>query len=148
MKIRTNLKFLNEKILISKTFFITSFSACAVSLFLSSVAQSAEMMGPPDSHIGFSGVQYHIPRGTRPTWYKYQATRNKMRGDGKNLAQDVQNSLNAQGAESLRRNYTVSDGYTGDCAISIGNVSKSPLAGRSDNVVIIDGDVINAGDCN
>ena len=105
---------------------------------------------PDDRHIGFSGIEYHVPRDTRMVIYQYKAKKNKRISETGQLESGTRQILNAseEGRVNQRQFNAVDGDLVTDCGISIGNTSKPDIFAPKEQVVIIEGDVVNLGDCN
>jgi len=101
---------------------------------------------PDDKHIGFSGIEYHVPRNTRMVLYKYKANKNKTIGEAGQLDNDTRQIR--EFTENNRTTRGVDSDLVSDCGIAIGNTSKPDLFAPKEQVVIIEGDVVNLGECN
>ena len=108
---------------------------------------------PDDRHIGFSGIEYHVPRDTRMTLYQYKARKNQNLSEAGELESRSQPVLdqrfNQQQTETVNGKtfHTVDNHLVTDCGISIGNTAKPDLFAPKEQVVIIEGDVVNLGEC-
>lgn len=92
--------------------------------------------------VGFSGLNYFVPVGARNALYKAHASQARA------ISADAQKKsflASAQNGDGLAA--------VGDCSISIGNQqanqrdSLGRFIGSKDNIVIVDGDVVNVGKC-
>ncbi len=85
---------------------------------------------------GYSGLNHFVPVGTRNALYKSHAIRSRVVSELGDL-------------EDMGRWRGI--GVLGECGISIGNTISDNNApgnmGDKENIVIIDGDVVNVGKC-
>lgn len=114
----------------------------SIALGLFSLNVIGEALLNPNGHAGFSGIEYHMPNSTRLTWYKYKAKKNKLLSEGGQLDDDLSSQFSR-----TDRTVNIGDDIYSECAVNIGNIDADSLFGRTENVVIIDGDVVNAGEC-
>lgn len=95
-------------------------------------------------HSGFSGLPYFVPRQSRLTLYKYRALANKHEGE----ANDLESAQYY--TDQFSEGVIIPGSAVNDCSINIGNIFTDGTTGNfgdKENVVIIDGDVVNAGRC-
>lgn len=96
------------------------------------------------SHSGFSGLPYFVPRSSRLTLYKYRAMTSKEEGQ----MHDKEGLQHF--SDPFSDGVIVPGSAVSDCSINIGNIFSDGTTGNfgdKENVVIIDGDVVNAGNC-
>jgi len=101
---------------------------------------------------GFSGLPSAIPRegGTRNSYFKAKAYLNRQKSqglrDGPEFRRDISNR--ALGFNPSQA-YNDVGGLANDCSINIGNIiaNNKNNPGQQETMVIIEGDVINAGNC-
>lgn len=120
-------------------------SICAVlSLFLMNTA-FADVQMPDNDNIGFSGIEYHVPRNARMVLYKYKARKNATLSEAGAIEADTRDVLEM--SDSLRTVTGVDQDVVADCSIAIGNNNSTDIFSRKEQVVIIEGDVVNLGNC-
>jgi len=119
-----------------------AFSVCMV---LSGQLSAGKINIPNDRHLGFSGIEYHVPRNTRMVLYKYKAQKNRSLAEGTAVEADTRGILEM--SDSLRRVQAIDSDVVADCSISIGNNTKPDIFAPKEQVVIIEGDVVNLGNC-
>ncbi len=91
-----------------------------------------------EENQGFSGVSSYIPIQSRTTFYKFKALKNRTVGELYDTKEEGNQYLDRVGNNQF---------ISTDCSINIGNIVTSNEYSDKENVVIIDGDVINAGRC-
>ncbi len=86
---------------------------------------------------GYSGLNHFVPVGTRNALYKSHAIRSRVVSELGDLGEDMDRWRGI--------------GVLGECGINIGNTISDNNApgnmGDKENIVIIDGDVVNVGEC-
>jgi len=117
------------------------------SIFGVTLASSAfaDIQMPNDRHLGFSGIEYHVPRNTRMVLYKYKSQKNRSRSEAGQLESDTRGITEM--SDSLRRVTAFDSDVVSDCSIAIGNNAKPNVFAPREQVVIIEGDVVNLGQC-
>lgn len=105
----------------------------------------ADVKIPDDRHVGFSGLEYHVPRNTRMVLYKYKAQKNRSISEAGELESATRGIR--ENTDALRRVTSVDQDVVADCSISIGNNTRPDIFAPKEQVVIIEGDVVNLGDC-
>ncbi len=111
---------------------------------LLSVSSPVQASEGARGHSGFSGLPYFVPRHSRLTLYKYRAVANK-----EGVSAHDQESLHTY-EDAFSRGVILPGSAVSDCSVNIGNIFSDGSTcnfGNKENVVIIDGDVVNAGDC-
>lgn len=116
-----------------------------LTIVLSSQWVFADIKIPEDRHLGFSGLEYHVPRNTRMVLYKYKAQKNRSLSEAGELESATRGIR--ENSDALRRVTSVDQDVVADCSISIGNNSKPDIFAPKEQVVIIEGDVVNLGNC-
>ena len=117
----------------------------ALVLSIFQMPANADVQIPNDRHLGFSGIEYHVPRNTRMVLYKYKAKKNKTISETGELEADTRGVLEM--SDSLRTVRAVDSDVVADCSISIGSNSNTDIFAPKEQVVIIEGDVVNLGNC-
>lgn len=105
----------------------------------------ADVQIPDDRHLGFSGIEYHVPRKARMVLYKYKAQKNRSLSEAGAFEDDTRGVTEM--SNSLRQVTGVDQDVVADCSIAIGNNDKPDLFSPKEQVVIIEGDVVNLGNC-
>lgn len=105
----------------------------------------SDVQVPADRHIGFSGIEYHIPRNTRMVLYKYKSKKNRSLAEASEIEADTRGVV--QMSDSLRRVTAIDQDVVADCSIAIGNNTQPDIFSPKEQVVIIEGDVVNLGQC-
>lgn len=109
------------------------------------VSIAGDIQIPEGRHLGFSGIEYHVPRNTRMVLYKYKAQKNRSLSLASELEADTRGIR--ESTDAKRRITSVDQDVVADCSVSIGNSSKPDIFAPKESVVIIEGDVVNLGDC-
>ena len=106
---------------------------------ITSLLQTATANATDEDNLGFSGVSSYMPTHTRTTFYKFKALQNRTVGEIYDTEDNGNRTLDRIGNNQF---------ISSDCSINIGNIVSNNDFSDKENVVIIDGDVINAGRCN
>lgn len=123
------------------------FNVCLILGSLAGVHALADVNIPDDRHLGFSGIEYHAPRKARMVLYRYKAQKNRSLSEVG--AFEAQSRDVLEMSDGRRRIIGVDSDIAADCSISIGNnnSTKPDIFSPREQVVVIEGDVVNLGNC-
>lgn len=123
-------------------------SVCLLSLVSSLVwANPARQKPRQTQRMLYTGIEGAMPRSVHMTWLQYKAQQQRQLEFVKDKNNNPAYQMSKRGGAPLQDSAAV----LGDCMVAIGNdfiPGNTQPINKKDNVVIIDGDVINAGRCN